>query len=177
MTNQDTPGSALVDVAKTTEGPFRNAVDQMTRVSEAMKQRNNQIAALGRAVTTMETEKLVLQANVTSLSHENDQLRARLAAVETEYADYQRRAVTFVQFVETRCAEFVDQDHRVEGAFLYQDASRSLGEELRAPSTRFAQFRESFASPARREPVLAAPHRQSILGDKFHTLYSETDLG
>jgi phage shock protein A len=177
MTNQDAPGSALVDLAKGTEIPFRKAVGQMQRVAEAMKQRDGQIAIAHRTIAAQETDKLALQATVSSLSHENEQLRAQLAAVSTEFSDYQRRTVTFVQFVETRCAEFVDQEQRVEGAFLYQDASRSLGEELRAPSGRMDQFRASFDTPTRSVETAEAPRRQSMFGNNFQSLYSESDLG
>lgn len=176
MTNQGAPVSALVDLAKGTEVPFRNAVGQMQKVAEAMKQRAGELASAKRTIAVQETDRLALQASVSSLSHENQQLRAQLAALGGEFSEYQRRTVSFVQFVETRCAEFVDQEQRVEGAFLYQDASRSLGEELRAPSNRLDQFRASFDAPTRSlEPE--APHLQSVFGNNFQNFYLEADVG
>lgn len=177
MENQGEQTPALVDVTKGRELPFRRAAEAMQLVSATMKQRDNQLNDYRRAVGTLTTEKLALHAENVAMAAEIERLQARLAATETEYSDYQRRAVSFVQFVETRCAEFVDQEQRVEGAFLYQEASRTLGEELRMPSPRMDQFRASFPSAVRPAPVAEASRPISVFGGNFQSLYSDSDLG
>lgn len=146
MTNKEPTASMLVDVTKGLEVPFRGAVEAMNKVAHSVRNREAQVETLQRSVSDLTTEKHTLRAELTAASTERDQLRASLDAMAAEFEDYKRRTAVFVQFVETKCSEFVDQDRRVDGLFLYQEASREA-EPLRAPTPRFDQFRSRFAGP------------------------------
>lgn len=178
MIDQPQPTS-VIDMTKRSETQFRGALENLQKLTQSIKRRDEIIITFKESLTKAAEENTAVRAENMSLVHERDALRGELAALRGQFDDFYKRTVSLIRFVETRCTEIVDQEQRAEGVFLHQEANRSLGEPALNPSDRFMQFRRSFQQPVAshaaepptnfRSPIFSEPAREY--------LFSDSDLG